>query len=179
MSNHDDTGALVRAIAFAADKHRNQRRKDKDASPYINHPIALADILVNEAGVTDIQTLCAAILHDTIEDTETSAGELEEVFGGEIAGIVLEVSDDKSLDKQERKRLQIEHAAHASIKARLVKLADKISSLRDVHSSPPTSWGLERKQEYFDWARQVIDQLKGTDSTLEALFDAAYRNRPA
>jgi guanosine-3',5'-bis(diphosphate) 3'-pyrophosphohydrolase len=110
MSNHDDTGALVRAIAFAADKHRNQRRKDKDASPYINHPIALADILVNEAGVTDIQTLCAAILHDTIEDTETSAGELEEVFGGEITGIVLEVSDDKSLDKQERKRLQIEHA---------------------------------------------------------------------
>ena len=165
-------GLLIRAVAFAADKHRNQRRKDAEASPYINHPFALADLLVNEGGVTDPAVLCAALLHDTIEDTETTAAELEAVFGHEIAGIVLEVTDDKALPKDKRKLLQIEHAAHASPKAKLVKLADKICNLRDLGSSPPADWSLARKQAYFAWAAQVVAGLRGTHARLEAVFDA-------
>jgi GTP diphosphokinase / guanosine-3',5'-bis(diphosphate) 3'-diphosphatase len=168
---------LLKALAFAAHKHRDQRRKDPAASPYINHPIALADVLVNEGGVTDVEVLCAALLHDTVEDTDTSHAELERVFGERIARIVAEVTDDKDLTKSERKRLQIEHAALLSPEAKLVKLADKICNLRDVAERPPASWDLARRREYFDWAKHVVDRLRGAHSLLEAAFDAAYSMR--
>lgn len=168
----------MRTLAFAARKHRDQRRKDIEASPYINHPITLADILVNEGGVTDRETLIAALLHDTIEDTDTTAEEIASEFGLVIAGLVMEVSDDGSLSKLERKELQIRHAPDLSHKARLVKLADKIANLRDIDQSPPADWSLQRKQAYFDWAKAVIDGLRGTHEGLEVIFDAAYRKRP-
>src|SRR5574343_411070 len=169
---------LLAAIAFAADKHRDQRRKDAAASPYINHPIALANVLANEAGIDDESVLIAAILHDTIEDTETTAQELVQHFGQEIADIVLEVTDDKSLLKAERKQQQIDHAPTISRRAKLVKLADKICNLRDIAHSPPAGWSLRRKQEYFDWAKAVIDGLRGVHPSLEYLFDTAYKGRP-
>lgn len=127
-------GTLIEAVAFAADKHRDQRRKDVAASPYINHPIALANVLANEGGVTNLTALCAAVLHDTVEDTDTTEQELVDRFGSDIASVVMEVTDDKSLDKARRKELQIEHAPLMSYAARLVKLADKISNLRDIFS---------------------------------------------
>jgi len=169
---------LLKALAFAAHKHRDQRRKDPEASPYINHPIALADVLVNEGGVSDFEVLCAALLHDTVEDTATTSEELAEAFGPRIAGIVAEVTDDTRLPKAERKRLQIEHARALSPQARLVKLADKICNLRDVAERPPAKWDLQRRQEYFEWARRVIDGLRGTHAKLEAAFDAAYLRKP-
>jgi guanosine-3',5'-bis(diphosphate) 3'-pyrophosphohydrolase len=171
-------GLILRALAFAAHKHRDQRRKDKDASPYINHPIAAASVLANEGGVEDPVVLAAALLHDTIEDTETTLEELIENFGEEIAAIVMEVTDDKSLDKPERKRLQVESAAGKSPRAKLVKLADKISNLRDIIAMPPAHWSLERRQQYFDWAKQVVDQVRGTNARLEAAFDAVHARRP-
>src|SRR5574341_149609 len=158
---------LLKALAFAAHKHRDQRRKDPEASPYINHPIALADVLVNEGGVRDVEVLCAALLHDTVEDTATTSEELERAFGPRIARIVAEVTDDKTLSKSERKRLQIEHAAALSPEAKLVKLADKICNLRDVAERPPATWDLARRREYFDWAKQVIDRLRGAHRGLE------------
>ena len=176
--DENDLKLMIKALKFAADKHRKCRRKDIDASPYINHPISLADILCNEAHITDVEVICGALLHDTIEDTETTPGELEREFGVSIKNIVNDVTDDKSLDKEVRKQKQIEHAAHASDKAKLVKLVDKISNLRDMSSCPPVDWSLERRQKYFDWAKQVIDQLRGTNSILESLFDSAYENRP-
>ena len=175
---HDGATALVDAIAFAADKHRRQRRKDAEASPYINHPIALARVLTVEAGLTDPILLSAAVLHDTIEDTETTFDELRERFGATVASTVLEVSDDKALPKEERKRLQIEHAAGISRRAKLVKLADKICNVRDVASSPPHGWPLERRREYFEWAKAVVDRMRGTQRKLEKLFDEAYAHRP-
>lgn len=174
----NDTTLIIRAAAFAAHKHRNQRRKDADASPYINHPLGLARVLSEEGGITDAETICAALLHDTIEDTDTSREELEREFGSEITGIVLEVTDDKSLPKAERKKAQVAHAAHISDKAKRVKLADKICNLRDVALTPPTDWALERRQEYFDWAKSVVDNLRGTDAKLESLFDSTYQLRP-
>jgi guanosine-3',5'-bis(diphosphate) 3'-pyrophosphohydrolase len=171
-------GPVFQALQFAAQKHRDQRRKDPEASPYINHPIALANILWNEAGVQEPPVICAALLHDTVEDTETTEAELVERFGPGIAAIVMEVTDDTELPKAERKRLQVEHAPRLSREAKLVKLADKISNVRDVASAPPTGWPLERRRAYFDWAKEVVDAMRGTHPRLEALFDQAYAQRP-
>jgi len=169
---------VLAASAFAAHKHRDQRRKGADASPYINHPIAVANVLANEAQITDPAALAAALLHDTIEDTDTTLDELRGEFGDEIAAIVMEVTDDKSLPKQERKRLQIEHAATLSEKAKWVKLADKICNVRDMSQSPPVNWSPQRRAEYFAWAKQVVDPMRGVSPKLEALFDAAFALGP-
>jgi guanosine-3',5'-bis(diphosphate) 3'-pyrophosphohydrolase len=177
MTEGDFIG-ILNALIFAARKHRDQRRKDEASSPYINHPIELAVLLAKEAGVTDPVVLNAALLHDTVEDTETTEAELLEYFGSQIAAIVMELTDNKALPKMRRKQLQIEHAARASYEARLVKLADKICNLRDMHVNPPANWDLARRREYFDWARQVVDGLRGTHVELERLFDQAYQKRP-
>lgn len=169
--NSDPIGVFVKAVAFAADKHRTQRRKDADASPYINHPIALANVLANEGGVTDVVVLSAAVLHDTIEDTNTTAEELTAIFGPKITATVLDVTDDKTLDKHVRKQRQIEHAPHITKEAKLVKLADKICNLRDILASPPADWSPERKQGYFDWAAKVVAGVRGVHPELEAVFD--------
>ncbi|MGH8613286.1 MAG: HD domain-containing protein [Gammaproteobacteria bacterium] len=171
-------GLVLAALAFAARKHRDQRRKDLDASPYINHPIALATLLSNEVKISDPLVIASAILHDTVEDTDTTLKELQAQFGEAIAAIVMEVTDDKGLLKLERKRLQVENAPALSHQARLVKLADKICNLRDVNASPPADWNLQRRREYFDWAKAVIDRMRGTHAELERLFDAVYSQRP-
>jgi len=174
----DDMALFLEVLAFSAHKHRAQRRKDRHASAYINHPIALARVLHNEGGISDPLTLCAAILHDTIEDTKTKRAELARAFGAGIAGIVMEVTDNKRLRRHTRKRLQIEHAPHLSRRAKLVKLADKICNLRDIRNNPPLGWSRSRKREYFDWARRVVDGLRGVHSGLERAFDREVRRRP-
>jgi GTP diphosphokinase / guanosine-3',5'-bis(diphosphate) 3'-diphosphatase len=168
---------VMRAAAFAAEKHRMQRRKDAESSPYINHPIQLAYILVQE-GIEDSTVLASALLHDTIEDTQTTLDEIEIVFGYEIARIVDECSDDKTLTKLERKQAQIAHAGKISPKAKLVKMADKIANVSDIDGAPPAGWSLERKREYFDWAKRVVDEMRGTHARLEARFDAEFAKRP-
>ena len=161
---------FIKALAFAAEKHRNQRRKDVEASPYINHPIALANVLVNEGGISNTEVLCAAVLHDTVEDCNTTRQELVDEFGEKIASIVMEVTDDKRLIKEKRKALQIEHVASASFEAKLVKLADKISNLRDILASPPAEWSQQEKLAYVLWAEKVIAGTKGTNAKLEKIF---------
>jgi GTP diphosphokinase / guanosine-3',5'-bis(diphosphate) 3'-diphosphatase len=169
---------VLDALDFAAVKHRDQRRKNEGASPYINHPITVAKIVCAEGGIDDPIVLCAALLHDTIEDTQTTLGELTDRFGLTIANVVQEVTDDKKLPKLERKRAQIEHASTLSTRAKLVKLADKIANLRDVAYDPPKEWSLERRREYFDWAKAVVDGLRGSSPVLEHQFDEAYKARP-
>lgn len=173
---------ILKAATFAAYKHRDQRRRDQAASPYINHPLAVANVLANEVeGISESyrESVVAALLHDTIEDTQTTTAELEANFGSLVTRIVQEVTDDKSLPKKERKRLQIEHAASLSHQAKLVKLADKICNLRDMANSPPHDWPVTRRVEYFDWCKAVVDGLRGCHAGLEALFDQAYAMRPA
>lgn len=170
----NDSQKLISAIRFAASAHRNQRRKDRDASPYINHPIELANILANEAGLTDVVLLQAAVLHDVVEDCEISPAELRARFGEEVAAIVVEVTDDKTLQKAERKQAQVDKAPHKSIRAANLKLADKIANLRDIVSSPPVDWSPDRKAEYFAWARKVVAGLPdGADSGLRSIFERA------
>ncbi|KAK2854277.1 hypothetical protein Q5P01_006938 [Channa striata] len=174
---NSDAVVLLETVNFAADKHRNQRRKDPDGTPYINHPIGVARILANEGGITDINVLQAALLHDTVEDTDTSPAELEAKFGPTVARIVQEVTDDKSLSKQERKRQQVEHAPHCSREAKLVKLADKLYNLRDLNRCTPVGWTPQRVQEYFVWACEVVKGLKGTNPTLEEKLGELFTQR--
>ncbi len=169
---------IASALVFAADKHRNHRRKDIGQTPYINHPIDLIDVLLNEADVTDTDVLIAAILHDTVEDTDTCFEEIEQAFGTHVSKMVREVTDNKRLRKEKRKQLQIEHAAGASHGAKLIKLADKICNLRDMVAAPPAGWDLERRREYFDWCLAVVDQMRGTHPTLEKIFDEVYAEKP-
>jgi guanosine-3',5'-bis(diphosphate) 3'-pyrophosphohydrolase len=167
----EEVSLLLRALCFAASRHRNQRRKDQEASPYINHLIDVAQILWEIGRIRDVGTLVAGILHDAIEDTDTSPEDLEAEFGASVRSIVEEVSDDKRLPKQERKRLQVEHAGSCSVPARQIKLADKISNVQDMIDSPPTRWPLERCLEYVDWAEEVVNGLRGTNPALERCFD--------
>jgi GTP diphosphokinase / guanosine-3',5'-bis(diphosphate) 3'-diphosphatase len=168
---------FVLALAFAAEKHRHQRRKDAHASPYINHPIALVNVLVDEGRVHDPVVLCAAVLHDTIEDTETTVAELQCAFGHRIAAVVVEVTDEKDLEYHVRKQRQIEQAPGASYEAKLVKLADKICNLRDILAAPPASWSKQRKLNYFDWASKVVAGMRGAHNGLEEVFDRIYERR--
>ncbi len=177
MKNKNDLGLVLKALQFAAHKHRDQRRKDKAASPYINHPIALAELLWTVGGVRDAHVLAAALLHDTIEDTKTTRAELVRGFGREVADIVVEVTDDKRLHKKTRKRLQIEHAPLLSRRAKLVKLADKTSNLTDIVMSPPTGWSRARRQQYFEWANTVVSAMGKVNGPMEKRFRALYRRR--
>jgi guanosine-3',5'-bis(diphosphate) 3'-pyrophosphohydrolase len=169
-----DSTLLISALAFAARQHRTQRRKDRDESAYIGHPIRLLELLWAE-GVRDPVTLAAALLHDTVEDTGASDADLRARFGDAVADVVAELTDDKSLDKQRRKELQVEHAASRSGRAKLVKLADKISNVEDILASPPLGWSEERRRGYVTWAARVVERMRGTHDGLEARFDDLLR----
>ncbi|XP_075287983.1 guanosine-3',5'-bis(diphosphate) 3'-pyrophosphohydrolase MESH1 isoform X1 [Opisthocomus hoazin] len=172
-----EAAMLLEAAHFAAGKHKGQRRKDPDGTPYINHPIGVARILAHEAGVTDIVVLQAALLHDTVEDTATTFTEIEERFGEEVRRVVEEVTDDKTLPKSERKRLQIERAPTSSPRAKLVKLADKLYNLRDLNHCTPEGWSSQRVQEYFQWAAEVVAGLRGTSPPLEEALRRLFEER--
>jgi guanosine-3',5'-bis(diphosphate) 3'-pyrophosphohydrolase len=171
MIVRNDAEAILKAVSFAAGKHRTQRRKDSDSSPYINHPIEVAEVLATVGGVTDIDILRAAVLHDTIEDTQTTASELDYVFNPAIRSMVEEVSDDKKLPKEERKRLQIEHAPHLSHGAKQIKLADHIANVRAVTQQPPKDWSLERRQQFLVWSSRVIAGVRGCNAAMERRYD--------
>ena len=162
-----NTLLLIKALSFSADKHRNQRRKDADATPYINHPINVVLTLMEIGKENNINLLVAAALHDTIEDTETKPEEIEKLFGKKVLAIVSEATDDKKLSKTERKLLQVTNAPHKSSKAKKLKLADKICNITDILNSPPTDWSKERKLDYLSWAEKVAVGLKGANVKLE------------
>lgn len=165
------TGLILKALRFSAGKHNDQRRKDSRSSPYVNHPIQVAETLWRVGGVRDVTLLLAAILHDTIEDTTTTPEEIRAEFGDDVLALVLEVTDDKSLPKQVRKQLQIETAPHKSRDAKMLKLADKICNVEDIVYSPPSEWTLERIREYLLWTEKVVAGLRGVNVELEKSYD--------
>lgn len=169
---------LLGAARFAAQKHTEQRRKDM-STPYINHPIAVAELLARVGRVSDLPVLQAALLHDTLEDTQTTVAELDERFGESVRRLVQEVTDDKSLPKAERKRLQIEHAPHLSRAAQQIKIADKICNLGDITPSQPMDWPWERKRDYLDWAAKVVAGCRGCCPPLEQHFELVLNERLA
>jgi (p)ppGpp synthase/HD superfamily hydrolase len=170
--NHE-IQTILSAAQFAAEKHADQKRKGGE--PFINHLIEVAHLVSTAIPEPDANLVAAAFLHDTIEDTGVTAAELTERFGQDVTGLVLEVTDDKSLAPEVRKRLQIEHAPKLSVRAQTIKLADKISNLRSILSSPPPDWGYERKKQYFEWGRRVADGLSAPNPILKAEFEKTYQ----
>jgi GTP diphosphokinase / guanosine-3',5'-bis(diphosphate) 3'-diphosphatase len=169
--NEKDVEQFLSALRFASEKHRDQRRKDTAHSPYINHPIGVAETLWRTGGVRDMITLTAALLHDTVEDTATSPEEISTRFGDEVRALVMEVTDDKSLPKTRRKELQVETAPHKTARAKQIKLADKINNVIDITYTPPSDWSKDRLREYLDWTERVVNGLRGQNPLLEAEYD--------
>jgi len=154
---------FIKAVTFAAEKHKHQTRKG-DGSSYICHPLRVAQILIDNLELrmnTDFGRTCilGAILHDTVEDTDTTLEEIKEHFGEDVMKVIADVSDDKSLAKLERKKLQIVHAKEACRQAQLIKIADKIDNLRDLLKQPPEGWTFEDIRGYFLWSREVLKQI--------------------
>uniref|UniRef100_A0A914H4D9 Guanosine-3',5'-bis(diphosphate) 3'-pyrophosphohydrolase MESH1 n=1 Tax=Globodera rostochiensis TaxID=31243 RepID=A0A914H4D9_GLORO len=172
--SNKDVGMIAKAVDFAAKAHRCQRRKTADGTPYINHPIGVAHLLTNVAKVYDPVTVAAAYLHDTVEDTEANFVDIESEFGPEVAAIVRECTDDRTLPKEDRKRSQVERAAKLSFGAKLIKLADKLYNLRDLERLRPDGWSDQRVHKYFRWSREVVAQLRGTNEALEKALDEIF-----
>lgn len=175
---NEDIVRLARAVDFAARKHVDQRRKGEAAEPYFNHLSEVARLLAEATDGDDPNLVIAGLLHDTIEDQEVTRKELVAEFGEDVASLVEEVTDDKNLDKAERKRLQIVKAPYKSPRGQMLKIADKTANLRAILNSPPANWSLQRKQEYFDWAKSVVDGCRGVNARLEAWFDEEFSKRP-
>lgn len=171
MTDSLQLDAIIDAIIFAAQKHQGQVRKDEPASPYITHPLAVARSIYTIGKIHDLTILIAAILHDTIEDTNTTESEIREHFGEEVLSIVLELTDDKSLKKMVRKQQQVIHSPGLSWEAKTIKLADKLTNCLDILNTPPKDWSLDRRREYVQWAVDVVAQIRGTNLSLEAAFD--------
>ncbi|WP_221030925.1 HD domain-containing protein [Actomonas aquatica] len=159
---------LLHAAYFAAVKHSDQRRKNTAAAPYINHPLEVACHLSEVGGITDEAVLIAAVLHDTVEDTATTREEIATTFGETVAALVMECTDDKSLEKAERKRLQVVNAPKKSPGAKAIKIADKTCNLRSILVDPPAGWSWTRQYDYFLWANKVVAGLLGHHSALDA-----------
>jgi len=167
----ESTGLILKALRFSAEKHNDQRRKDAKASPYINHPIQVAEVLWSIGEVRDVNLLVASLLHDTIEDTDATPDEIRATFGEEVVSLVLEVTDDKNLPKAVRKELQVKNAPRKTHKAKMLKLADKISNVGDILTSPPVNWSTERMKEYLLWSERVVAGLRGANEKLERHYD--------
>jgi (p)ppGpp synthase/HD superfamily hydrolase len=169
-----DVHEVLRAGHFAAKKHALQRRKGAAAEPYVNHLLEVAELVASALAQPDTNLVIAALLHDTVEDVGVTQEQLTAEFGSDVAGLVAEVTDDKSLPKAERKRLQVVHAPTKSVRAQTLKLADKISNLRSMLNSPPADWSPERIRDYFHWAKQVVDGFANPNVILKAEFDKTY-----
>ena len=177
MNPHAGTLLVVRAAHFAAQRHVDQRRKGANSEPYFNHVSEVAQTLAEATQGSDPGLVAAGYLHDTIEDQDVTHAELAQLFGQDVADLVLEVTDDKTLEKHVRKQAQIDHAPHKSQRAKALKIADKCSNLRSMLTSPPAGWSLERKVAYFDWAHAVVAGCRGVNAELDALFDGLMARR--
>jgi len=173
--------ALVsRAADYAARRHVRQRRNGASQEPYVNHLADVASLLAQSLHEPNPQLLAAAWLHDVLEDTcptpeeyARTKAEIERQFGPVVLGIVIEVTDDESLPKEERKRLQIATTAGKSREARLLKIADKTSNVYAVAVSRPVGWDGPRVVEYIRWAQAVVASCRGLNAELEKAFDTS------
>jgi (p)ppGpp synthase/HD superfamily hydrolase len=174
-----DVGFVMRAAQFAAQRHADQRRKGRDQEPYVNHLIEVAGHLARSARADDAVLLAAAFLHDTVEDTKTTNAEIIAHFGVDVAAVVAEVTDDKDLRKEARKRLQIERITSKSVRAQFLSIADKTANVSSIVRSPPMDWTRQRMSEYGDWAESVVTQVRGIDAYLDDAFHSALSDMRA
>lgn len=164
---------VSKAIIFAAQSHSGQHRKD-GKTPYINHPLEVMNLVVEHVDKCDEEILAAAALHDVVEDTLVTEIEIAEMFGKRVAKLVAELTDDKMLSKEERKRTQLDGVHLLSEEGKLLRLCDKICNVYDILYAPPGEWTIKRRMDYLEWAKAVVDKIRGTHSELEKRFDELY-----
>jgi (p)ppGpp synthase/HD superfamily hydrolase len=169
----DSLTVILQAAVRAATWHTAQRRKGAAQEPYVNHLLEVACLVAEATGGEDVDLVVAALLHDAIEDQEIPRATIAQQFGDDVAALVMEATDDRTLPKPQRKRLQVEHAPTVSPRAALLKLADKTSNLIAMASSPPADWPQQRRLDYVQWARDVVAGLRVDNAWLRARFDAA------
>lgn len=167
---------LLKSVDFAARAHRDQRRKGAAQEPYINHPIEVSRLIIECEPGTDEDILCAAVLHDVIEDCGATRDEIAACFNDIIADIVLEVSDDKALPRDERKAKQIETAPYLTNGAKLVRLADKVANVGAMLTDTPIGWDDKQILAYVDWAEAVVAPCRMVSTRLSDRFDAIARD---
>lgn len=172
-----DLSPVLEALVYAGRVHNGQRRRDAPGSPHLKHVIQVVSLLAG-AGVNDVVILTAAAVHDVLRDTEVKVEELQEQFGAEIAGLVEELSADSVLSRIDRREELPQRVRDFSGSAQLIKLAEKISNLRDLAEHAPIGWSRQRRRDYFDWAEGVTRPLRGNSSTLDSLLDEALKLRP-
>lgn len=165
---------LRRVAKFAAEAHAGQFRKDAKHTPYISHPVKVANILRNEAGITDETVLAAALLHDTVEDCGVDPKVIAARFGDDVARLVLEVTNPEGMPKDEVKRLQVEKSKLRSSGGNALKLSDRIDNLRDVLVSPPADWDSAQRRAYFEHGRQMVDAMPNAHEKLRNIFNEIY-----
>ncbi len=168
--SENDLIKIIKALSLASQKHRRQKRRNKQSYPYINHPIEVVRLLTEVGGINDADIICAAFLHDTVEDTDTTADEIEKEFGTAVKDYVMELTDDMSLPSKTRKQKQVDTAPLRSHGAKLIKLCDKISNITDIIYDPPVFWSHHRRLEYLDWSEKVVKGMPGTNANLEKMF---------
>ena len=171
----EDLTLVLKAAFFSGEKHKKQRRRDADETPYINHPLEVAYILLEEGGITDAPTLAAALLHDTLEDTDTTREELAMIFGHEISNLVVELTDLDSVLPDQKKQRELERAYNLSDKAKRVKIADKTANIRDLATMPPKNWDIKRQIEYFNFAKKIAEATASASPELEKVFMRDYQ----
>jgi len=164
------------AAELAAHRHNGMARKGRGNEPYINHLAEVANLLATASDGEDADLVAAGWLHDTIEDTETTREELAQRCGVRVAGLVTEVTDDMSLPKSERRRLQVVEASQKSPGAKLIKIADKVSNIRARIFPHASREQCNELAEYVAWAEQVVNGCRGVNAVLDTLFDEAVAN---
>lgn len=167
------TKNLSKAIVFASHAHAGQYRKDGN-TPYINHPLEVMNLVVMHVDRPQDDVLIAAVLHDVVEDTNVTSAEIKHMFGGHVARLVAELTDDKSLTKEERKRIQLQEVHTLSPDGKLLRLCDKICNVYDILYAPPGDWDIRRRMDYLKWSKAVVDRIRGVHPLLEKRFDELY-----
>jgi (p)ppGpp synthase/HD superfamily hydrolase len=170
---------VSRAADFAAGAHVDQRRKGPALEPYLNHLAEVAVMLSVATGGLDPVLVAASWLHDTVEDTAVTTADLEHHFGPEVAGVVAEVTDDKSLSRDERKRRSVLTIASKSRRAQYLKMADQASNIRALVTTPPAGWTMARLVAYVDWGEAIVARVSERNPQLEAYFRSAVADARA
>jgi len=165
--NEKDAEAVLGAAIFATEKHKSQVRSNEKKTPYIIHPIEVADLVMKIGHVYDKDVLITALLHDVMDDTQTTYEQITSLYGTKVSSYLEEMTSKQGLSLKEQKKQQIMQAFRQNPSVAIIKLSDKLSNLKTLATSPPPSWSRDRIDQYFQWAQTVIENLPESNQLLK------------